>query len=178
MDNFEILLDRNIRKIRDFPKKGILFYDITSLLMVPDVFNKIIDKMYNYYKNKNIDGIIAVESRGFLFASPLSLKLNVPLLLARKKGKLPGRTLSIEYSLEYGKEIIEIHEEDLNRVNNILIVDDLIATGGTLEAIAKIVEKTNCNVVGVFGVIGLPFLNYEEKLKKYDIKTFINYNSE
>lgn len=178
MENLEKLLDQNIRKIPDFPKKGILFYDITSLLMKPEVFNTIIEKMFEYYKDREIDGIIAAESRGFIFASPLCLKLNVPLLLARKKGKLPGKTISAEYSLEYGTATIEIHEQDLKKVKNVLIVDDLIATGGTLEAIANIVEKAGCTVKGVFGVIGLPFLNYEERLKKYNIKTFINYHGE
>ena len=113
MTNLEKILDDSIAKVKDFPKKGILFYDITSLLLKPSVLNLIIENLYDYYSNSSIDGIIAVESRGFIFASPLCLKFNIPLILARKKGKLPRATISESYSLEYGQETIEIHKEDI-----------------------------------------------------------------
>lgn len=178
MTNLQKILDDNIRKVPDFPKKGILFYDITSILMNPYCLELIINEMKDYYKNFKIDAVVAAESRGFLFASPFCLQKKIPLILARKKGKLPGATVSKSYTLEYGEATIEIHKEDLDKVNNILIVDDLVATGGTLKAIADLIEENGKKVSGIFCVIGLPFLNYENLLKKYDIKTLINYHSE
>jgi len=178
MTNLEKILDSNIRKVPDFPKKGILFYDITSLVMNPECFDLIINEMLSYYKDIKIDAVIAAESRGFIFASPFCLKKKIPLILARKKGKLPGKTFSKSYLLEYGEATIEIHKDDLLKVNNILIVDDLVATGGTLKAIADIVEENEKKVSGIFCVIGLPFLNYDKLLGKYNIKTLINYHSE
>ncbi|MCX8058823.1 MAG: adenine phosphoribosyltransferase [Spirochaetes bacterium] len=178
MTNLEKILDDNIRKIPDFPKKGILFYDITSILMNPYCLELIINEMEDYYKNIKIDAVIAAESRGFLFASPFCLNKKLPLILARKKGKLPGETISKTYTLEYGEATIEIHKEDLKKVDNILIIDDLVATGGTLKAIADLVEENGKKVIGIFCVIGLPFLNYNKLLGKYDVKTLINYHSE
>ena len=178
MKELEIILDQNIRKIPDFPKKGILFYDITSLLINPEVFNLIIDKMVEIYKDIKIDAVVAAESRGFIFASPFCIKMKLPLILARKKGKLPGKTISKEYNLEYGTAILEMHEEDVTRFKNILIIDDLIATGGTLKAIAEMIESTGAKVAGIFSIIGLPFLNYDKVLEKYEVTTLINYHSE
>ncbi len=178
MTNLSKIVDDNIRKINDFPKPGILFYDITSVLMNQDCMQILIDDMVEYYKNKNIDAVIAAESRGFIFAAPFCLKMNIPMILARKKGKLPGETISESYDLEYGSDEIEVHKEDIDKYNNILIIDDLIATGGTLEAITKIIESRNKTVAGIYSVIGLPFLNYEKKIGKYDVRTIVNYDSE
>jgi adenine phosphoribosyltransferase len=174
----EYNLDHAIRKVKDFPKPGILFYDITSIFTNPEAFKWIIDKASEIYSNKKIDIILAVESRGFIFASPLSYKLSIPLVLARKAGKLPGKTIKQSYSLEYGDSSLEIHTEDLKPGSNVLIIDDLIATGGTLKACASMVENTGSKVIGIFGVIGLPFLNYEKQLGNYDITTLINYSHE
>lgn len=178
MNNLEKILDDSIAKVQDFPKKGILFYDITSILLKPNVFNLIIDNFYDYYSNFSIDGIIAVESRGFIFASPLALRFKVPLILARKKGKLPRKTISESYTLEYGEETIEVHKDDIEKGKRYLLIDDLIATGGTLKAVANLVESSNATVAGIAAVIGLPFLNYDKILGKYDVKTLINYHSE
>ncbi len=178
MNNLEKILDDSIAKVKDFPKKGILFYDITSILLKPSVFNLVIENLFNYYSNSSIDGIIAVESRGFIFASPLCLKFNVPLILARKKGKLPRQTISESYSLEYGQETIEIHKDDIIKDKNYLLIDDLIATGGTLKAIANLVERSGAKVCGIAAVIGLPFLNYDRLIGKYNVKTLINYHTE
>jgi len=174
----DINLDNFIRKVKDFPKPGILFYDITSIFIYPEVFNWIIDKAFEMYKDKKIDLILAVESRGFVFASPLAYKMKLPLVLVRKAGKLPGETIKETYSLEYGSATLEVHKSDIPKDKNVLIIDDLIATGGTLKACANLVEKLGSKVYGFFGVIGLPFLNYEELLSGYDIKTLINYHSE
>lgn len=171
-------LDRVIRKVPNFPKKGILFYDITGILSNPKIFQDIINEMTSYYSSKKITHIIAIESRGFLFAAPLSLSLKIPIILARKQGKLPHKTISRSYDLEYGQATLEIQEIDLVKNMNVLLVDDLIATGGTLKATAEMLELKGVKVNHIFSVVGLPFLNYEETLKKYAVKTLINYDSE
>ncbi|MDD4956914.1 MAG: adenine phosphoribosyltransferase [Candidatus Omnitrophica bacterium] len=171
-------LDKAIRKIPDFPKPGVLFYDVTSIFTEPEAFKFVMNKMDELYANDKIDGIIAIESRGFIVGAPFALKHSLPLILARKKGKLPGRTIAQSYSLEYGEATLEAHETDLVPGKRWLIVDDLIATGGTLEAVAKIVERSGSQVAGIFSIIGLPFLNYTSKIQKYSPKTLINYNKE
>ena len=174
----EFNLDKAIRKIKDFPKPGILFYDITSIFTNPDAFKWVVDKSVEMYKSAGIDSILAVESRGFLFAAPLSYKIGVPLILARKAGKLPGKTIKQSYALEYGEATLEIHTEDLKSGSKVLIIDDLIATGGTLKACASMIEKSGAEVAGIFGVIGLPFLNYDKVLAGYKVNTLINYHGE
>ncbi|MDP8299577.1 MAG: adenine phosphoribosyltransferase [Candidatus Tantalella remota] len=171
-------LDNVIRKVPDFPKPGILFYDVTSIFTDPKAFEYVLDKMDEVYKDIQIDGIIAIESRGFLLGSPFALKRSLPLVLARKSGKLPGDTVKKAYSLEYGEEILEIHTADLTPGKKWLIVDDLIATGGTLEAVALMVEGQGAEVAGIFSIIGLPFLNYMEKIEQYSPTTLIDYQGE
>ncbi|MFH1847206.1 MAG: adenine phosphoribosyltransferase [Candidatus Omnitrophota bacterium] len=171
-------LDTAIRKVPNFPKPGILFYDVTSIFTNPEAFRFVLDKMDEIYKNTAIDGIIAIESRGFIVGAPFALKRNLPLVLARKKGKLPGKTIEQSYSLEYGEATLEIHESDLSAGKKWLIIDDLIATGGTLEAVAQMVEQKNAEAAGIFSIIGLPFLDYMKKIEKYNPVTLINYNGE
>ncbi len=171
-------LDAAIRKIPDFPKPGILFYDITSIFTNPQAFKFVVDSMLNLYKDEQVDGVISIESRGFLLGSCFAYSNAVPLVLARKKGKLPGKTISQSYLLEYGSATLEIHEADLIPGKRWLIIDDLIATGGTLQAVAGMIESVGAHVAGIFSIIGLPFLNYEEKIGRYDPKTLINYHSE
>jgi len=171
-------LDDAIRKVPDFPKPGILFYDITSIFTNPEAFRYTVDAMLDRYKDDRIDGIVAVESRGFLFGACFAEKRGIPLILARKKGKLPGKTLQQSYDLEYGSATLEIHEEDLTPGKRWLIIDDLIATGGTLEAVAIMIEKAGAQVAGIFGVIGLPFLNFGAKIGKYNPVTLIDYHGE
>jgi adenine phosphoribosyltransferase len=171
-------LDDAIRKVPDFPKPGILFYDITSVLTNPDAFKHCVESMAKLYKNIEIDAIAAIESRGFLFASPLAVKLGLPLILVRKKGKLPGKTISRTYALEYGTAEVEIHEADIPRGGKVLLVDDLIATGGTLRAAADILVQGGAIPIGVFSVIGLPFLNYTKTLAGLEVRTLIEYFGE
>lgn len=171
-------LDKNIRRVPDFPKKGILFYDITSVLTNPKAFDYCINQMVSLYKDSNINAIAAVESRGFIFAGPLAQKLNLPLVLIRKKGKLPGDTYECSYNLEYGTATVEAHKQDIQKGQKFLVVDDLIATGGTLKAAKSLIEMGGAEVTDFFGVIGLPFLNYEEVLKPCKVTTLINYDGE
>lgn len=171
-------LDDVIRKIPDFPKPGILFYDITSIMMNPVAFKWVIEKMADIYKQKSIRAVAAVESRGFIFGAPLAEKLGIPLILVRKSGKLPGDTIKTSYKLEYGEAEIEIHKADIPQGENVLIVDDLLATGGTLKAAVELLVEGGAVVTDVFSVIGLPFLNYSEILKGLNITTLIDYDSE
>lgn len=171
-------LDDAIRKIPDFPKKGVLFYDVTSVLTNSKAFAYVMEEMRKRYTSDNVDAIVAIESRGFIFGAPLALELGIPLVLARKKGKLPGDTVSESYTLEYGEATLEIHKQDLPAGQKILIVDDLIATGGTLRAVANMIEKQGSSVTGIFSVIGLPFLKYDQHIGDYSVTTLINYDSE
>lgn len=177
MNDIEII-DNSIRRVPDFPKPGVLFYDITGILCNPEAFKICLEKMYQIYKDKNLDGICAVESRGFIFAGPLAEKLGIPLVLIRKKGKLPGETYSCKYALEYGTAEIEVQKSDIKKGSNYLVIDDLIATGGTLQAAKKLVEMGGGLVSEFFGIIGLPFLNYEKILSPTKVTTLINYKSE
>jgi adenine phosphoribosyltransferase len=171
-------LDDAIRKVPDFPKKGILFYDITSVLTSPAAFRYCVDSMVQLYKNEGLDAVAAIESRGFLFAAPLCDRLGLPLILVRKKGKLPGKTRSKSYELEYGRAEIEMHEADIPAGGKVLIVDDLIATGGTVKAAAELLAEGGATPVGCFAVIGLPFLQYEKSLEGLPVRTLIEYFGE
>jgi len=169
------IIDDAIRRVPDFPKPGILFYDITGILVQPKAFKFVLDRMFAIYKDSDIDAIAAVESRGFIFASSLAEHMGVPLILIRKKGKLPGDTFSAKYALEYGEAEIEVHKADIKHGQKVLVIDDLIATGGTLAATKKLIEMGGGTVTDFFGVIGLPDLNYEKVLAPSKITTLINY---
>ena len=171
-------LDDYIRKVPDFPKKGILFYDITSILTTPEAFRYCIEAMVDLYSEKNIDAVAAIEARGFVFAAPFAARMGIALLLIRKKGKLPGITLSKKYDLEYAQAEIEIHREDVPDGKKILLLDDLIATGGTLNASKELLKAGGAEVTQIFGVVGLPFLNYEKVLTPTPITTLIQYHGE
>lgn len=174
MDDIEIL-DAAIRRIPDFPTPGILFYDITGVLTKPEAFQICLNKMYERYKDTKIDAVAGVESRGFVFAAPLAEKLGIPLILIRKKGKLPGDTYGCKYALEYGTAEIEVHKADIKKGQRILVVDDLIATGGTLKAAKNVIEQGGASVAEFFGIIGLPELNYNKVLDPVPVTTLINF---
>ena len=158
-------LKKYIRSIPDYPKKGILFRDITTLIKNPDAFNFAIDKIVDISKKIKFDKISAIESRGFVFASAVSYKLKKPLIMMRKKNKLPAERHSVDFELEYGKATIEIHKDSIDRSEKVLIIDDLIATGGTAEAAAKLVEISGGKVAGFIFIINLFDLDGNKKLK-------------
>ena len=174
----DLNLDDYIRKVPDFPKKGILFYDITSIITQPIAFNFCIDKMVEIYQGQKIDAVAAIEARGFIFAAPFAYIMKIPLILIRKKGKLPGQTLNKTYSLEYGQAEIEIHKEDIPKGGKVLLLDDLIATGGTLNASRELLNQGGAEIPEIFGIVGLPFLNYEHILAPTPVRTLVNYHSE
>ena len=174
----DLNLDDYVRKVPDFPKKGILYYDITSILAAPAAFKYCIGKMIEIYKNKKIDAVAAIEARGFLFAAPFAFHLNIPLIPIRKKGKLPGVTLSKKYDLEYAQAEIEVHSADIPRDKRILLTDDLLATGGTLNAARSLLIEGGAEVPEIFGIVGLPFLSYKKVLSPTPVTTLIEYHSE
>ncbi len=155
-----------IKDVPDFPKKGIIFKDINPLLRDPLLMKKVVAQMAEYAQSLQVQHIIGIESRGFFFAMPLSLELNLPFIAARKKGKLPGTVISETYSLEYGTDCIEIQNSALIQGERYLIVDDVIATGGTANATAKIVQKSSAIVAGFSFLIELSFLNGRDLLLK------------
>ena len=158
-------LKKHIRSIPDYPKKGILFRDITTLIKNAEAFKFTNDKIIEISKKFEFDKVAAIESRGFVFAATLSYKLQKPFILLRKKNKLPAETHSIEFELEYGKATIEVHKDSISKGEKILIIDDLIATGGTAEAAAKLVEISNGTVAGFIFVINLYDLPGDKLLK-------------
>lgn len=172
--NKDDILDKAIRRVPNFPRQGILFFDVTSILINPDAYKHCLDRMVEIYKDKHIDAIAAAESRGFLFAAPLADRLGIPLVLIRKKGKLPGDVYRASYSLEYGESTIEAHKSDITAGKNYLVIDDLIATGGTLIASKSLIEQGGGNVVEFFGVIGIPELDYASKLAPIPVTTLID----
>jgi adenine phosphoribosyltransferase len=171
-------LDDYIRKVPDFPKKGVLFYDITSVLAQPIAFQFCIESMVDLYKDKRIDAVAAIEARGSVFFFFFAVRMGIPLILVRKKGKLPGITLSKKYDLEYAQAVIEVHREDVPAEKRILLIDDLIATGGTLNAARALLNAGGAQVPDIFGVVGLPFLNYQKVLDPTPVTTLISYHGE
>ena len=158
-------LKKYIRSIPDYPKKGILFRDITTLIKNPDAFNFAIDRIVDISKKIKFDKISAIESRGFVFASVVSYKLKKPLVMMRKKNKLPAKRHSVDFELEYGKATIEVHKDSIDSGEKVLVIDDLIATGGTAEAGAKLVEISGGKVAGFIFIINLFDLDGNKKLK-------------
>jgi len=171
-------LDAVIRKVPNFPKPGVLFYDITSLFMNPDVVGYVSKKMLEAFEHTEVDAVISIESRGFIMGGIFAKERRVPLILARKKGKLPSETIEESYDLEYGQATLEIHKADISPGKKYLIIDDLIATGGTVKAVATMVEKSDSEVAGVFAIISLPFLGYAEKVGKYKTIVLQEYHEE
>ncbi len=166
--------DKLIRNVPDFPKKGIQFKDITTLVKDPKGLQNAIDDLASAFKGKKVSKVVGIESRGFIFGTGIALKLGVGFVPIRKPGKLPAKTVSMEYSLEYGTDKIEMHEDAITKGEKVLVIDDLLATGGTLKAAAKLVEKLGGVVVGIGCVIELTeSLHGRDLLKGYDVVSLV-----
>ena len=163
-----------IRDIPDFPKPGIQFKDITTLLLDSEAFSESIEIFHDSFKDSNLDVIVGIESRGFIFAAPLALKLGCPLAIARKPGKLPADTVSVEYELEYGTDSIEIHTDAIRKNDRVLIMDDLIATGGTARAVGELVTKCHGDIIGFAFLINLAELNGVHQLKPFPVFSILD----
>jgi adenine phosphoribosyltransferase len=164
-----------IRDVPDFPEPGILFKDITPMLANPQAFGLAIDSLEGLFKDVDFDAIVAVESRGFLFGAPLADRLKKPIIPVRKPGKLPAPTHATEYALEYGTNTMEIHVDGISKNDKVLLLDDLLATGGTLAAAARLVEMSGGIIVGTGVVIELVDLNGRKGLEGYNVKSLIQY---
>ena len=168
-------LEEYVRSIPDFPEEGVLFRDITSVLQDADGFHLSIEELLKLLEGVEFDVIVGAESRGFIFGAPLAYELKKPFVLVRKKGKLPCETISKEYSLEYGTAVIEMHKDAIREGQRAVIVDDLIATGGTLKASAELVEELGGKVVKIICLMELAGLEGRKLLKDYDVATVLRY---
>ena len=169
-----------IRDIPDYPKKGIIFKDITTLLKDPSAFQEVINVFYEKLKNEKINKVIGIESRGFIFGAPLAYNLNVGFVPIRKKGKLPGETISVNYDLEYGTDQIEMHIDALQKGERVILIDDLIATGGTALAAIELINKMEAEIIENLFLIDLTFLGGSKSIKELGHKVFsiCNYEGE
>jgi adenine phosphoribosyltransferase len=166
-----------IRDVKDFPKEGIVFKDITPIMLDAELSNDIVEYLFNYYVKQNIEAIAGIESRGFLFGYPLAMRLGVPFILIRKKGKLPYDKIKHAYNLEYGNAEIEMHTDAVSKGQRVLIHDDLLATGGSAEAAANLISKCGGELVGFNFLVSLDFLNGKDKLEKFtsNIESIVHY---
>ncbi|MGA8179128.1 MAG: adenine phosphoribosyltransferase [Desulfobacterales bacterium] len=171
-------LKEKIRTVPHWPIKGVMFRDITTLLQDPAAFKETCDTLYDRYRNIKVDKVVAIDARGFIFGAVLAYKLNVGFVPVRKAGKLPYKTISEPYTLEYGKNVVEMHIDAIQKGERVLIVDDLIATGGTASAATKLVEKLGGEVVECVFIVELPDLNGKEKIKKYSAYTLTEFEGE
>ena len=171
-------LEQCIRNIPGFPKDGIIFRDITTLMGNKEAFKYVNDKFYEEYKDKNITAIAGVEARGFIFGGVLADRLGVKFIPVRKKGKLPWEVYTEKYQLEYGEDFLEIHKDAINDSDNVVIIDDLLATGGTVEATTKLLANFNTNIKGIAFVIELDDLKGRDKLTEYSIFSLVHFEGE
>jgi adenine phosphoribosyltransferase len=168
-------LRAKIREIPDFPKPGILFYDITTLLKDASAYHEAIELMLEPYRGERIDLVVGMESRGFIFSAPMAFQLDAGLVPVRKLGKLPAETLSVEYALEYGSNTLEIHRDAIQPGQKVLIVDDLLATGGTVKGTIELVERLKGDLVGLSFLVELGFLNGRDRLGTQRVTSVIRY---
>jgi adenine phosphoribosyltransferase len=168
-------LRAKIREVPDFPKPGILFYDITTLLKDPDSFREVIDRMADQVKDAGVDLVVGMESRGFIFSAPLAYKLGAGFVPVRKLGKLPAETIEVEYELEYGTATLEIHKDAIQPGQRVLIVDDLLATGGTVMGTLELVRRLGGEVAGLSFMVELTALHGREQLGEFTINTLLTY---
>ncbi|HSI99764.1 MAG TPA: adenine phosphoribosyltransferase [Patescibacteria group bacterium] len=164
-----------IREVPDFPKPGIRFYDITTLLKEPEAFREVIDRMAEQVGDTKVDVVVGMESRGFIFSAPLAYKLNAGFVPVRKLGKLPAETIEVEYELEYGTATLEIHSDAIGKGQRVLIVDDLLATGGTVMGTIELVRRLGGEIAGLSFMVELSALKGRDKLDEFDIHTLLTY---
>src|SRR3954468_15088617 len=169
-------LKKLIREVPDFPKKGILFYDITTLLKDKVGFATLINALSEHYMDSNVDLVIGIEARGFIFGPALAYRLNAGFVPVRKPKKLPAEVAKLTYDLEYGQDTLEVHKDAISQGQKVIIVDDLLATGGTATATAKLVESLGGKVESLAFIVELDFLNGRKKLDKYDVVSLLHYN--
>jgi adenine phosphoribosyltransferase len=165
-----------IREVPDFPKKGILFYDITTLLKDKTGFATLIDSFYEHYKDYDVDLVLGMEARGFIFSPALAYRLKAGFVPVRKPGKLPAATVRYDYALEYGTNCLEIHRDAIEKGQRVLIIDDLLATGGTAEATAKLASSLGAKIAGFGFVVELDFLHGRDRLQNYDVMSLLHYD--
>ncbi|MCK4531816.1 MAG: adenine phosphoribosyltransferase [Candidatus Aenigmarchaeota archaeon] len=171
-------LRSKIRTVPHFPKEGVMFKDITTLLQDSDSFRYAIREMLTKFRGKKIDKVVSAESRGFIFGSVIAHELHAGFVPLRKPGKLPWKKIREEFDTEYSKDAFEVHEDSIERGEKVLLVDDLLATGGTMKAAVKLIERLGGNIVGIAILIELGFLKGRKKLRKYDLFTLVNYEKE
>ena len=169
-------IKKHIRDIPGFPKEGIVFHDITPLLQNPKAFSEAIDALAEPIADKNIQYIVGIEARGFIFGSALAYKIGAGLVIVRKLGKLPYETINASYDLEYGEDVLELHKDAISHGENVLLVDDLLATGGTAAAVGNLVKQLGGNIVGYSFLIELTSLNGRDKLKPYPVWSTLKYS--
>jgi adenine phosphoribosyltransferase len=169
-------LKQLIREIPDFPKPGILFYDITTLLRDKEGFRAVIDSMTEHYRDAKVDMVVGIEARGFIFAPALAYALGAGFVPVRKPKKLPGECITVSYDLEYGTDSLQMHKDAIYKGCNVLVIDDLLATGGTARAVCGLVEQAEAKVTGVGCVVELTFLNGRGKLEGYDVYSLLQYD--
>ncbi len=170
-----LYLEDWIRDIPDFPQKGVLFKDITPLLQEPAAFRAAMERLAAHYNGAGIQTVVGIESRGFIFGAPLAYLLNCGFVPVRKFGKLPSQTVSVEYALEYGTNVVEVHQDAIKPGERVLIVDDLLATGGTVSAAIELVEKLGGHIAGIAFLVELTFLKGREQLEGHDVFALIKY---
>lgn len=171
-------LKSQIREIPDWPIKGVNFKDITTLLQNPKTFRYLINKLAKPYRHQNVDKIVAIDARGFLLATPVAYLLKAGVCLVRKKGKLPYQTIEASYQKEYGPDILTMHQDTIKSGDKVIIIDDVLATGGTIQASINLVERLGGQIIGISVIIDLPFLGGHQKLSKYPLNYLISYGSE
>ncbi len=164
-----------IRDVPDFPEKGIVFKDITPLLLDPGLLDAAVQQICDEFQSANVEKVMAIESRGFIFGAPVALRLGAGLVLARKAGKLPWKRHRVEYALEYGTDVIEVHVDSIVKGERVLVVDDVLATGGTAEAAGRVVEQAGGRLVGMAFLLELDFLNGRQRLEGVDVRALLSY---
>jgi adenine phosphoribosyltransferase len=179
VDNHDLgAIQEAIRSIPNFPKKGIIFKDITTLLKDGDLFAEAVDYMYDHYRNVDINLVAGIEARGFILGAALAYKMNIGFIPIRKPGKLPAKTIKETYNLEYGTDKLEMHQDAIAKNENVLLVDDLLATGGSAQAACRLIERAGGIIIGIAFLIELAFLNGKNKIKDYDVHSLIVYQSQ